>query len=242
MRGKSEGSENRLTKEHFLENAVGRCPEVDVQIGGVPLRCFLDTGCNVSTLTESFLRDHLHEGDEDMHCTARCLGLTAANKLPLPYLGYVELDIQVMGITIHECGFLIIKDGDTEEPDTVLPGIIGMNITKRCRQLVLAEYTTTSWIRSGERLQNTCTLLKPGKTFLPGGLMVLPMVISTNNPVFPVQVINLSQEDIWLSPKTRLGTLSQCQCTGGDPIEVAFQHISADNEEVTINPRDGQEQ
>ncbi|KAK9519917.1 hypothetical protein VZT92_022616 [Zoarces viviparus] len=65
MRGKSKDSQDILTKERFLERAVGKCPEVDIQIGGVPLRCLLDTGSNVSTLTESFFRDHLDGEDED---------------------------------------------------------------------------------------------------------------------------------------------------------------------------------
>ncbi|KAK9521367.1 hypothetical protein VZT92_021180 [Zoarces viviparus] len=38
MRGKSKDSQDILTKERFLERAVGKCPEVDIQIGGVPLR------------------------------------------------------------------------------------------------------------------------------------------------------------------------------------------------------------
>lgn len=52
MRGTPEGSGCRtLTKERFLERAVGQCPEVDVHIGGVPVKCLLDTKSNVSTLT-----------------------------------------------------------------------------------------------------------------------------------------------------------------------------------------------
>lgn len=31
MRGGSEGSKNLLNKEHFLEHAMGRCPEVNVK-------------------------------------------------------------------------------------------------------------------------------------------------------------------------------------------------------------------
>lgn len=118
-----------------------------IRIGGVPLRCLLDTGSNVSTLTESFFRNHLYGEDEDMHCTAKWLKITAANKLPLPYIGYVELDVQVMGLTIPECGFLIVKDDAkgniATESDTSPPGIIGMNIAKRCRQLVILEFDTT---------------------------------------------------------------------------------------------------
>ena len=287
MRGKSEGSTSTLTKERFLENAVGECPEVDIQIDGIPLRCLLDTGSNVSTLTESFFRDHLHGEEEDMHCTAKWLKLTAANKLPLPYLGYVELNIQVMGLTIPECGFLITKDDDTNEPDSSLPGIIGMNIVKRCRQLVLSEFDTalkgeldSVWREAFNRVQeaelvekmstarvagkhkmhipassvatvyargrktqsegDATMLLEPGNTPLPSGLMIVPTVISSNSHIFPVQVINFSREDVWLSPKTRLGILSQCQCVEGDPCEVKFQRISANHEEVIINRKDGQ--
>lgn len=84
MRGKSEGSKNHLTTERFLEHAMGKCPEVDVEGGGVPLRCLIDTGSNMSTLTERFFRDHLH--GEDMHRTSKWHKITAANKLPLFYL------------------------------------------------------------------------------------------------------------------------------------------------------------
>jgi len=288
MRGKSEGSKDTITKEHFLENAVGECPEVDIRIGDVPLRCLLDTGSNVSTLTESFFRDHLHGEEGDMHYTAKWLKLTAANKLPLPYLGYVELEVQVMGLTIPECGFLIIKDDDTSEPDSSLPGIVGMNIAKRCRQLILSEFDTairgeldSGWREACSRVQEAelvekmstarvagkhkvyvpassvatvyargrkmqfkgeaTMLLEPGNTPLPGGLIVVPTVISSNNHIFPVQVVNFSAEDVWLSPKIRLGILNQCQCVEGDPYEVKFQRISADHEEVTINQKDRQE-
>ncbi len=55
----------------------------------------------MSTLAESFFREHLHGEDKDMHSTSKWLRITAFNKLPLPYLGYVELDIQVTGVTIH---------------------------------------------------------------------------------------------------------------------------------------------
>ncbi len=144
MRGRPEGSNSDpLTKERFIECAVGTCPEVIIHIGGEPVRCLLDTGSNVSTLTESFFREHLHGEDKDIHCTAKWLKITAANKLPLPYLGYVELDIQVMGLTIPECGFLIVKDGDVPEADSTPPGIIGMNIAQRCRQLVISEFDNT---------------------------------------------------------------------------------------------------
>lgn len=285
MRGKSKGSQDILTKERFLQHAVGKCPEVDIQIGGVPLRCLLDTGSNVSTLTENFFRDHLHGEDEDMHCTAKWLKITAANQLPLPYLGYVELDVQVMGFNIPECGFLIIRNDNTKRADPSPPGIIGMNIAKRCRQMVMSEFDTalqgvldSEWRDAFHQMQgaelarkvstahvvgkqkvhipasavatvyarglrkslrgDSSMLLEPGPAPLPGGLIVFPTVVSADSQVFPVQVVNFSPEDVWLSPKTRLGVLSQCQYVDGDPCEVKFQRITADHEEVTIHRKD----
>lgn len=253
MRGRPEGSGcSKLTKERFLEHAVGKCPEVDVRIDGVPVRCLLDTGSNVSTLTESFFRENLHGEDKDLHCTYKWLRVTAANKLPLPYLGYVELDIQVMGLTVPECGFLIVRDGDSAGPDLTPPGIIGMNITQRCRELALTEFDTTLggklesvWREAFTRVQevelgktmstarvsgkckvhvpaasvttvyarankkatdpNAWLLLEPGTTPLPSGLIPIPTLVSSRSRVFPVQVVNFSQEDVWLAPKVRLG-------------------------------------
>lgn len=120
-----------LIRERFLEGAVGRCPEVDIHIASVPVRCLLDTGSKVSMLTESFFREHLHGEDKDMYCTAKWLKITAANKLPLPYLGYVELDIRVMGLVIPECGFLIVCDGGVTVPNSSPPSILRMNIIPR---------------------------------------------------------------------------------------------------------------
>ncbi len=284
MRGKPEGSRcSTLTKERFLERAVGKCPEVDIHIGGVPVRCLLDTGSNVSTLTERFFKENLHGEDKDLHCTSKWLRITAANKLPLPYLGYVELHIQVMGLTIPECGFLIVRDGDTADPTP--PGIIGMNIIQRCREFALTEFDTTLggkldsvWREAFNRVQevelvktmssarvsgkgkthipasslatvyarvnkraidtSAWLLLEPGSAPLPGGLILMPTLVSPKSRVFPVQVVNFSQEDVWLPPKVRLGLLTHCQCAESDGCEVRFQRISADHEEVRIDQRD----
>lgn len=248
MRGGTDGSNSgTLTKERFLERAVGKCPEVEIHIGGVAVRCLLDTGSNVSTLTESFFKEHLHGEDKDMHCTTKWLKITAANRLPLPYLGYVELDIQVMGLTIPGCGFLVIRDPDDGATDSAPPAILGMNIAQRCKQLILSEFdnslegtldadwraafnkvqeaipveatsmvrtvgTHKSYVPAGsvatiqakthkELISNRgLGLFEPGNTSLPGGLVLVPTLVSSGSRVFPVQVVNLSPEDVWLPP------------------------------------------
>lgn len=74
-----------------------------------------------------------------------------------------------MGITIPECGFLIIKDStaDNKEMDSFPPGIIGMNIAKRCKELTLAEFDAalggkldSDWREAFQRVQETELLEK----------------------------------------------------------------------------------
>lgn len=285
MRGAHHGSTTSpLTKERFLERAVGECPVVEINIGGVAVKCLLDTGSNVSTLAESFFRGKLHGGDKDMHSTMKWLKITAANKLPLPYLGYVELDIQVMGVTIPGCGFLIVRDQNGGEADNSPPGIIGMNIAQRCKQLILAEFDNalggtldpdwrvaftkvheaaligpTSTVRVAGKSKtlisaasvttiqvrvhkepphaNGVMIFEPGSMPLPGGLVLVPTAVSSSKCVFPVQVLNLASEDVWLPPKTRLGVLSQGHKVESNSCKVEFQRVSDDHEEVTVHVR-----
>lgn len=91
---------------------MGECREVAVQISGVPVKCLLDTGSEISTISESFFRQHLLGKEEDVFPAAKWLKLTAANSLPIPYMGYVELDMEAMGLNIPECGFLVVKVKD----------------------------------------------------------------------------------------------------------------------------------
>ena len=149
VRGEIKGSQT-IDRERFLERAVGECHKVTIQINGVSTKCLLDTGSQVSTLSESFFKKHLLGKEEDVLPTAKWLKLTAANSLPIPYLGYVELDVEAMGLNIPECGFLIVKDnvlGKEEVSSSITDqetvGLIGMNIVKRCKQLVTVEFDTT---------------------------------------------------------------------------------------------------
>ncbi len=69
----------------------------------------LDTGSQVSTITEHFFKEHLAGEEKDMLYTTGWLKITAANGLDIPYLGYLELTVETMGITLPECVFLVVQ-------------------------------------------------------------------------------------------------------------------------------------
>lgn len=140
MRGETIGSSDMTSRSRLLERAVGKCPVVELKIKGVNTSCLLDTGSQVSTLTESFFRDSLSGLNQEMLSTSGWLKLTAANGLDIPYLGYLELDVETMGMVLPDCGFLIVKDSPSS---STVPGLIGMNIISRCREIVHAEFDTT---------------------------------------------------------------------------------------------------
>ena len=213
----------------------------------------------VSTISESFFKEHLSEKGEDILPAFEWLKITAANGLDLPYLGYVELDVEAMGLIIPKRGFLIVKDS---AHSSTVPGLIGMNIVKKCKELVHAEFDTTlqgkcdSRWREAFHLLQTATvtdrpsfarvagkdivhvpassaatvmagglrtvsedgsllLLEPTSAPLPGGLVVVPTLVSSESHVFPVHVMNLSDEDIWLRPRTRLNHIDCVKSENG---------------------------
>lgn len=82
----------------MLQRAVGTCPLVEFSICGVTTEGLLDTGSQVSTVTEKFFRDNLCGKDDGILSTAGWLKLTEANGLEIPYLGYLEFVLETMGI------------------------------------------------------------------------------------------------------------------------------------------------
>ncbi|XP_076132875.1 uncharacterized protein LOC143114921 [Alosa pseudoharengus] len=120
------GNGSGVSRPEFSQ-IVGSCPYVTVTMGGVQVKCLLDTGSMVSTVTESFFRTHFRESPR----ACQWLQLRAANGLDIPYLGYVELDVNVLGTLISKRGILIVKDHGSSAMVGV-PGVLGMNIVRAC--------------------------------------------------------------------------------------------------------------
>ena len=56
-----ENYEDSYDKLNIFNKTVGKCPEVEVLIEGQPIKCLIDTGSQVSTVTETFFRTLLKE-------------------------------------------------------------------------------------------------------------------------------------------------------------------------------------
>lgn len=84
----------------------------------------------VSTITESFFLAQFAPWGYDRLHSCHWLQLRAANGLAIPYIGYLELDVELCGKVMPHCGILVVKD----PPGIVssVPGILGMNVIRQC--------------------------------------------------------------------------------------------------------------
>ena len=89
---------------------IGQCPVSDVKMEGVSITCLVDTGSMVSTITESFFKEHFQVQGQTQLRSCGWLQLRAANGLDIPYRGYLELDIEVLGRVLPSIGILVVQD------------------------------------------------------------------------------------------------------------------------------------
>ena len=116
---------------------MGNCPIANVKLGGVLVPCLLDSGSEVSTVIESFFNENFHSKGKNLLSTSGWSTLTAANGLHIPYIGYFELDVETLGITIPKRGILVVKDSEdpvTRQRKQEVPGLLGMNVIGQVRK------------------------------------------------------------------------------------------------------------
>ena len=141
------------SSDHVFSRVVGKFPIANVKLGGVLVPCLLDFGSEVSTITEScFFNDNFRPKGINLLSTSGWLTLTAANGLNIPYIGYLELDVETLGITIPKRGILVVKDSQdsvTRKRKQEVPGLLGMNVIEQVRREIKdrrhLKDTTSEW-------------------------------------------------------------------------------------------------
>lgn len=84
---REEHKDSAETLHEKISRASARCPETYIELNGVKVKCLLDTGAQVSTISEHFYNEYL--STSELSDTRKILKLSAANKLQIPYLGYI---------------------------------------------------------------------------------------------------------------------------------------------------------
>lgn len=67
------------------------------------------------------------------------LQLRAGTGLAIPYVGYLELDVELCGKSIPQCGVLVVRD-PSGRVGPQAPGVIGMNILNKCYHKLFGQH------------------------------------------------------------------------------------------------------
>ncbi|XP_048085551.1 uncharacterized protein LOC125285245 [Alosa alosa] len=113
--------------------AFGNCFTVDVIIDGVKTCCLLDTGSEVTTMSEDHFKKHFRG---KALSPAKWVKLTAANGLDIPVLGCLYTEVECFGKKLADkCVFVLRDDTTRGKVSSQAPGILGMNILCDLRSL-----------------------------------------------------------------------------------------------------------
>lgn len=271
-----EGSEkDSCDIKEKIKNAAEDSPTTIVEINGQPIKCLLDTGAEVSTISEMFYKQFLHQ--QDITDTRKFLRLSAANKITIPYLGYIEVDLKIQDQLFSDVGMLV--ETVTTDPNAVQV-ILGCNVLKHIRTacqcdnvimkdpiwnnvmsvLALAENevdvkiglvkvagretiripansmkTIVGSTRQNKKNHPYVAAVQPisiENGSLPRNILVVDTVSVVESGRIPVRMLNIGEEDVWIQPKTRIGTLHQIEI-----LKSSDQEYTVDIEPTELNIR-----
>ncbi|KAI8776913.1 Transposon Ty3-I Gag-Pol poly [Biomphalaria glabrata] len=240
-----------LTKDSVLNKIAGTCPTVEVLIEGVPLLAMVDTGSQVSTVTESFFFRHFQGSVKALQPAD--IRLTAANGLLIPFVGYFVATISVGDQVLADKAFLVLRDSGSSTQCilgmNVLQDIIGISAlikpgfeqennsgqarTTR-RPIVVPAWSIQLITATGSNPRlNAELLFEPLETPFHPNLLMVPALTTTEKGHFQLAAVNLSNESVTIRPRTHIGSIHPATLQTGK-VEVRLDTISA--EIIAYNP------
>ena len=160
--------------EQVVSTLIGPTPVIQVTMGGVEVPCLVDTGSNVTIITESFFREHFESKGESALKECGWLTLRAVNGMSMPYLGYLQLDVEIMGKVLPQCGVLVVHDPTdsvTKLEKSRIPGLVGMNIIKDCNDILSCHPELRTAKRPDGFKDGFAKVLSASNVLVPAGSM-----------------------------------------------------------------------
>ena len=112
-----------------LPKLVGGTQTMTTKLAGVEVECLVDMGSMVILVSEMFYKQKLESRCSGVQGRGKMLTLQGANRLEILYLGYLELDVQVEGVTVPKCRVLVLKDtAATVQQTRRRPGVLETNV------------------------------------------------------------------------------------------------------------------
>ena len=148
--------------DQLITRTVGKQPLVEVVIGGIKVPCLIDTGSQVSMVSESLFKTHLEPVLATSHHGMGWPRLTAAIGLSIPYIGIADLDVGVGGVLVKNRGVVITRQAPTMVDGQEVHGLLGSNIHPQEQQPICQPCGAGQ--EENRRRQNVCGLQAPEPT------------------------------------------------------------------------------
>ena len=115
--------------QEVISKLVGSRCEASVEIEGDRVSCLLDSGSQVSTMSISYFNRHLSDSFS-LHPIGKLVTIEAANGLPIPYLGFVQVNIELApDLTACQASTSVLMFVCPDTPYTTdVPIILGTNV------------------------------------------------------------------------------------------------------------------
>lgn len=206
------------------ERIVGNC-----EVNGIMVPMPLDSGSQVSTVNEEFIKCHLKATLKDV---SSWLSVKAANELEFPYLGYFICVVNIFRQGLDEVGILVEATTKKDWYQGKVAGLIGTNILDKipvwrdwvqgklqttsltgkvrvASNIVVRPYSTcTVPVKVNKHLFNsTCGIIE-GDDQLPGNIQILPTLDLMGQNQVELREFNLTVASIHLKRHFVLRTLS----------------------------------
>ena len=118
----------------FLAKTIGGKPIVDIKLNSKETTALIDTGSQVSMISEKFFND-MGLCEKDLQHADGWFQINGANGLEIPYIGLLITDVIVQGYKVPDAGILVVRDspGGIEMRKDV-PGLLGTNVLQQLPQ------------------------------------------------------------------------------------------------------------
>ena len=273
-----DSGSSQVTPDPVLETLVGGTPTVTAQFNGVDVPCIVDTGSMVSFITERFYREKLQPAcGEMLENTMLTVKGTNGLEIPYVGYLKIDVTMWGVTVPERGV-LILKETQATEEGRRPIPGLLGTNILDhlpqfsnllrkeeskvgvskkkgRCgfvrvagKETVLVPSYSVADIAVTGPACGINALVEPLNVPIHGHLQVANTFVRATKTCFEIQVINPTSRDIWLKPKTRLGTVhpaEQVSCGAQLSVEVQSREVIvscpavADHQEPTAQKGSG---
>jgi hypothetical protein len=147
-----------ILPENERHKVIGPCPEVDVSFGDQKVRCLLDCGSQVTTITESYFNKFFKE---KLLYDSSWIQLAGSNGLPINTVALFKNCLNIQGHVFNDVYIIVVSDPvnvSVKGRKELVPGVIGANVIHMLHKRSTIEVLSPELHEAVKRYEQQITL------------------------------------------------------------------------------------